>query len=72
MVANSYSKAALRVAAEIATRSFDHVDYLPSYETVTLSDRALAWEDDLVHVRNDMIELNVARMLAAYLPDAAA
>ena len=70
MVANSYSKAALRVAAELATRSFDHVDYFPSYETVTLSDRALSWEDDLVHVRSEMIELNVERMIAAYMPDA--
>ena len=69
MVANSYSKAALRVAAELATRSFDHVDYFPSYETVTLSDRALSWEDDLVHVRSEMIELNVERMIAAYMPD---
>lgn len=68
IVANSYSKSALRVAAEVATRSFDHVDYFPSYETVTLSDRARAWEDDLVHVKPDMIELNVARMLAAYMP----
>ena len=70
MVANSYSKSALRVAAELATRSFDHVDYFPSYETVTLSDRALSWEDDLVHVRSEMIELNVERMIAAYMPDA--
>ena len=72
IVANAYSKAALRVAAEVATRSFDHVDYFPSYETVTLSDRALSWEDDLVHVKPDMIELNVERMIAAYMPDAAA
>jgi len=72
LVANSYSKATLRVAAELATRSFDHVDYFPSYETVTLSDHALTWEDDLVHVRSDMIELNVARMLAAYMPDTGA
>jgi hypothetical protein len=72
LVANSYSKSALRVAAEVATRSFDHVDYFPSYETVTLSDRALSWEDDLVHVKPAMIELNVARMIAAYMPDAAA
>jgi len=72
IVANAYSKAALRVAAEVAVRGFDHVDYFPSYETVTLSDRALSWEDDLVHVRPDMIDLNVARMLAAYVPDAAA
>ena len=71
IVANSYSKAALRVAAEVATRGYDHVDYFPSYETVTLSDGALSWEEDLVHVRPDMIDYNVSRMLAAYMPDAA-
>lgn len=68
ITANSYSKAALRTAAEVATRSFGHVDYFPSFETVTLSDRQSAWEDDLIHVRPDMIELNVARMIDAYMP----
>ncbi|WP_442678983.1 GSCFA domain-containing protein [Sphingomonas sp. ASY06-1R] len=68
--ANAYSKSALRVAAEIATRSFDHVDYFPSFESVTLSDRAIAWEDDLAHVTPAMIELNVSRMIATYMPTA--
>jgi hypothetical protein len=68
ITANSYSKAALRVAAEVAARRYTHVDYFPSYETVTLSDRGQAWEDDLVHVRPDLIEWNVARMLDAYRP----
>lgn len=67
-VGNSYSKAALRVAAEIATRSFDHVDYFPMYEAVTLSDRARTWKDDLVHVQDEMIDHNVARLLEAYMP----
>lgn len=67
IVANGYSKAVLRVAAEVAARSHDHVDYYPSYESVTLSERALAWEDDLVHVRPPLIQRNVERMLAAYL-----
>ena len=69
--ANTYSKSALRVAAEMATRCFDHVDYCPSFETVTLSDRAIAWEDDLAHVTPAMIDLNVRRMIAAYMPSAA-
>lgn len=72
IVANSYSKAALRVAAEVAARSFSHVDYFPSYETVTLSDRTMSWEDDLVHVKPAMIDHNVARMIAAYMPEATA
>ena len=69
--ANNYSKSVLRVAAEIAARSFDHVDYFPSFETVTLSDRAVAWGEDLAHVTPELIELNVARMIEAYIPTAA-
>ncbi|MBU3076995.1 GSCFA domain-containing protein [Sphingomonas quercus] len=67
MTANAYSKAVLRVAAECAVRAWPHVDYFPSYESVTMSDRALAWEDDLVHVRDELVAANVARMVAAYV-----
>lgn len=69
--ANSYSKSALRVAAEMAVRRFDHVDYFPSFESVTLSDRAVAWGEDLAHVTPALIELNVARMIELYIPGAA-
>jgi GSCFA family protein len=69
--ANNYSKSALRVAAEIAVRSFGHVDYFPSFESVTLSDRKIAWEDDLAHVMPALVEDNVARMIEAYIPTAA-
>jgi len=34
-VSTTYSKAALRVAAEEVTRQFDHVLYFPSYEIIT-------------------------------------
>lgn len=71
ITANAYSKASLRVAAEVVARSCDWVDYYPSYESVTQSDRATAWEDDLVHVRLEMVEANVARMLADYVSPAA-
>ncbi|HKO20473.1 MAG TPA: tetratricopeptide repeat protein, partial [Acidobacteriaceae bacterium] len=37
---------------------------------VTLSDRRLAWEDDLLHVKRELIETNVSRMIEAYRPDA--
>ncbi len=67
IVANGYSKAALRVAAEIAMREYAWVDYYPSYESVTSSDRTNAWEDDLVHVRPEVVKANVDRMVAAYL-----
>jgi hypothetical protein len=67
IVANGYSKAALRVAAEVVTNEYPWVDYYPSYESVTSSDRSGAWEDDLVHVRPDLIKANVDRMVKAYL-----
>lgn len=73
IVANGYSKAALRVAAEVAAREYSWVDYYPSYESVTSSDRSAAWDDDLVHVRPDMVKANVERMVEAYLePEASA
>jgi hypothetical protein len=70
LVANEYSKAVLRVAAQQAVELCDWVEYYPSYESVTLSDPALSWEDDLIHVRNPMVSANVERMLSAYQPQA--
>ena len=66
MVANSYSKSILRVAAEIVVRENTHVDYFPSYESIMLSDRDITWEDDGVHVRNDIVKHNVERMIQKY------
>ena len=37
-----------------------------------LSDRNLTWLDDLVHVRDEIVSLNVARMAVAYAPSLAA
>jgi tetratricopeptide (TPR) repeat protein len=67
-VANTYSKSVLRAAAEEITRAYEHVDYFPSYESVVLSSRAEAWQDDLIHVSPELVALNVARMLDAYVP----
>jgi len=47
------------------------IPVFPSFETVTLSDRAIAWGEDLAHVTPELIELNVARMIEAYIPTAA-
>ena len=70
--ANTYSKSALRTAAEEMWRRFDFVDYFPSYESVMLSPRETTWEEDGVHVREDVVELNVARMMARYVKGASA
>ena len=66
MTANCYSKSVLRLAAEQAARAFDFVDYFPSYESITLSEREAAWVDDNVHVTARAVETNVSRMVAAY------
>ncbi|HVU22412.1 MAG TPA: GSCFA domain-containing protein [Rhizomicrobium sp.] len=66
---NSYSKSVLRAAAEHVARRHSHIDYFPSYESVVMSNRDRAWLDDQLHVRDVLIQLNVARMLDAYLPE---
>ncbi|MBL6455488.1 GSCFA domain-containing protein [Belnapia sp. T6] len=67
MVANAYSKSVLRAAAETICARHDFVTYYPSFESVTLSDRKTAWEDDLVHVRPELVAVNVGRMLRAFV-----
>ncbi|QLC26660.1 GSCFA domain-containing protein [Parasphingopyxis algicola] len=66
ITANSYSKSVLRTVAEHIVQADDRISYFPSYETVTLSDRRLAWMDDLVHVSKEMVGLNVDRMVDAF------
>jgi thioredoxin-like negative regulator of GroEL len=71
LVANCYSKSVLRVAADEIIAENAHIDYFPSYESITLSERATAWRDDLHHVQPDLIDFNVNRMIEAYAPDTA-
>lgn len=66
MVANTYSKSVLRVAAEALTVKHDFVTYYPSFESVMLSDRKIAWRDDMVHVTPEIVALNVGRMIEAF------
>lgn len=68
MVANAYSKSCLRTVAEHICTQHDNVHYFPSYESVTLSDRKLAWMDDNIHVTDEMVRINVNRMVRAYSP----
>lgn len=69
LVANCESKSLLRVVAGIVSSEYDHVDYFPSYESVTLSDRSVAWQADQHHVNGVLIRENVNRMIAAYVLD---
>lgn len=66
LVANCYSKSVQRAAAEAICRENNRVDYLPTFESVTLSDQSLAWREDRAHVSTDIVRLNVLRMEKAY------
>ena len=68
IVANCYSKSVLRAAAEHIATQHGHVDYYPSYESVTLSERSVAWAEDQVHVTRELVDVNVERMIEAYSP----
>ncbi|HEY5411926.1 MAG TPA: GSCFA domain-containing protein [Caulobacteraceae bacterium] len=66
LVANSYSKAVQRAAVEAFVRGHDNVDYFPSFESVMLSDRRRAWREDQAHASDEIVRLNVLRMVEAY------
>jgi Tfp pilus assembly protein PilF len=66
LVANCYSKSVQRAAAEYIHRHHSNVDYFPSYESVTLSERRVAWREDEAHVSDEAVRLNVVRMMRAY------
>ncbi|HTK85287.1 MAG TPA: GSCFA domain-containing protein [Patescibacteria group bacterium] len=65
MVANTYSKSVLRVVAETIVSRHDFVTYFPSYESIILSDRKIAWREDFTHVTDEVVAVNVGRMVDA-------
>jgi hypothetical protein len=67
--ANTYSKSVQRAAVETFVTAHENVDYFPSYETVTLTDRRLAFESDNRHVQAGVVARIVDRFLRAYSPD---
>lgn len=67
VVANTYSKAVLRAAAEEFTRENDRVDYFPSYEMAMYSDPALVWESDRRHIRRDFVQTIIGTFRQHYL-----
>jgi tetratricopeptide (TPR) repeat protein len=66
-VANTYSKSVLRAAVEPFVAAREHIEYFPSYESVTLTERSLAFADDQIHVYGPMVRFNVDRMIARYV-----
>jgi hypothetical protein len=67
IVANSASKSVLRAVAEELFRRHDFVDYFPSYEIVLNSPRALAFQDDQLHVAREMVAHVMETFQSAYL-----
>ena len=65
-VANAHSKAVLRATCDAVLLEREGVDYFPSYEMVTLSNPALAWKQDRLHVSQAFIGKLVGYMLDSY------
>ena len=65
-VANAYSKSVLRTAAEHAVFEYKNVHYFPSFESVTLSERGIALQEDMIHVTRQLVDVNIGRMVSAF------
>jgi len=69
VMANSYSKATLRVVAEILKEQFSNVDYFPSYEIALSAGLSGLWSDNL-HINRDLVEKITSHMLNYYCNNA--
>ena len=67
VVANTYSKATLRAVAQDWAAAHDNVQYFPSYEVVMNSARDIAWQDDLRHVRTELVEHIIDAFTAVFV-----
>jgi len=68
MTANSYSKSVQRAALEAFVCAHDNVDYFPSFEPVTLTDRRIAFDPDNRHVQPGIVSRIVDQFMALYAP----
>ncbi len=66
-VANTLSKATLRVAAEAFARSHANVDYFPTLDMISLSPRNLAYGADCMHVTDQAVGMIMRLFLRLYL-----
>jgi Flp pilus assembly protein TadD len=68
MSANAYSKSVQRAAVEEFVLAHANVDYFPSYETVTLSERSAAFLPDHIHVRPELVRRIVGQVVQTMVP----
>ena len=66
IAANTYSKASLRVAAQMLYEDLDFVDYYPSYEMVVNSPRSMSWQDDQIHVTSSVVNPVIQEFVERY------
>ncbi len=71
IIANMMSKSILRAVAGTVTQDNDRVDYFPSYESVMLTKQASVWMNDLIHIEQAFVGRIMARVVEAYVVDAA-
>jgi tetratricopeptide (TPR) repeat protein len=69
LIANTYSKSVQRAAAEFFVSQHGNVDYFPSYEIVTLTERQYAYELDNIHVTSNAVGHIMATVIKYYYPD---
>ncbi|NKC33573.1 GSCFA domain-containing protein [Falsiroseomonas selenitidurans] len=72
VVAHQATKSMLRAVAEELFRSYEFVDYFPSYEMVINTGRNLAWLDDQLHVDGEMVRHIMGTFYQQYYPEAEA
>lgn len=68
LIANTYSKSVQRAACGAFAAAHDDVDYFPSYEIVTLTDRSRAYTADNIHVNPEIVGFIMDTVLFAYCP----
>jgi tetratricopeptide (TPR) repeat protein len=71
ITANTYSKSALRAAAEAFVIGHPRAEYFPSYEIVTHTIRSSAYIQDNRHVTPQVVQTIADRVVDAYCPEPA-
>ena len=66
VIANTYSKSLLRTVAQEWAAAHKNVHYFPSYEIVQNSDRSLTWEEDMRHVKGEIVRHIMGLFLRNY------
>jgi hypothetical protein len=66
LIANQRSKSTLHSVAQRIWKENQDVDYFPSYEMVSLSDRSFAFEGDNIHVTQKVVSKIMERFFKSY------